>query len=404
MALPSQTSSGAPGGRGRLGRGGKRRRSGRRRLVVVAVVLLGAGGATLWLLRSDPAEARAGDITLAINEPKPQQSTPHELRSPAPAESVTAAPPRPAPLELTQRRGGAALPEPGVSRQEEDQARSEPPPPLPSRETQPAGRTRGAEVNALIQHGEERLQSSPPDPIGARRLLNDALRHPQASEADRATVRSLMSQINEDLVFSPRLLTSDPLVETYTIQSGDSLAKITNRLGLAVDYRFLARVNRLSSPDRISVGQTLKLVRGPFHAIISKGAYRMDLYAGPGENPSEWLYITSRRVGLGEEGGTPTGVFVVRRESKLINPFWTNPRTGESFDADDPRNPIGERWIGLRGLADAAAFSGYGVHGTIDADSIGQQRSMGCIRMLPDDVELVYEMLAEEVSYVHIVP
>jgi hypothetical protein len=401
MALPSQTSSGAPGGRGRLGRGGKRRRSGRRRLAVVAVVLLGAGGATLWLLRSDPAEAKAGDATLAINEPKPQQSTPHELRAPAPAESARAAP---APIELTQRRGAAALPEPGVSRQEEDQARDEPPPPPPTRETQPAGggRTRGAEVGALIQVGEERLQSS--DPIGARRLLNDALRHPQATEADRATVRSLMSQINEDLVFSPRLLTGDPLVETYTIQSGDSLAKITNRLGLAVDYRFLSRVNRLSSPDRISVGQTLKLVRGPFHAIVSKSAYRMDLYAGPGENPSEWLYITSRRVGLGEEGGTPTGVFVVRRESKLINPFWTNPRTGEQFDADDPRNPIGERWIGLRGLADAAAFAGYGVHGTIDPDSIGKQRSMGCIRMLPEDVELVYEMLAEEVSYVHIVP
>src|SRR5690606_20220819 len=117
-----------------------------------------------------------------------------------------------------------------------------------------------------------------------------------------------------------------------------------------------------------------------------------------------WMYITSRRVGLGEDSGTPTGVFRVRRDSKLVNPYWTNPRTGEQFDADDPKNPIGEHWIGLEGLADAAAFAGYGMHGTTDPESIGDQRSMGCVRMLPDDVALVYEMLAEQISYVHIVP
>jgi lipoprotein-anchoring transpeptidase ErfK/SrfK len=38
---------------------------------------------------------------------------------------------------------------------------------------------------------------------------------------------------------------------------------------------------------------------------------------------------------------------------------------------------------------------GYGIHGTIEQDSIGRQASMGCIRMRPDDVALVYEMLSE---------
>ena len=358
--------------------------------LVLAALIIGAGTAGgWWLLRSKPSEAKAGDegATLAIN-----------------GEQFEAAEPQPQPYELTQRRGSAASEIEPDDRAEEDvlPPKPEPAPATPTTARPAAARTTGPEVQALVQVAEEKLQGN--DPVAARRLLNDALRHPQATEADRRSIRSQMGAINEDLVFSPRLLPGDPLVEQYVIQSGDRLSTIATELGLATDYRFIARVNRLSSPNRISVGQTLKLVRGPFHAIVDKSDFRMDLYAGAGENPEDWVYITSRRVGLGESGGTPTGVFVVRRQSKLINPVWTNPRTGEMYDADDPENPIGERWIGLRGLADAAAFAGYGIHGTIEPESIGQERSMGCVRMLPEDVELVYEMLAEDVSYVHIVP
>ncbi|NBQ16587.1 MAG: hypothetical protein EBU31_18715 [Proteobacteria bacterium] len=49
-------------------------------------------------------------------------------------------------------------------------------------------------------------------------------------------------------------------------------------------------------------------------------------------------------------------------------------------------------------------FEGYGIHGTIDDDSIGQQRSMGCVRMHAKDVELVYELLTEPNSTITIAP
>ncbi|MEE8046600.1 MAG: L,D-transpeptidase, partial [Dehalococcoidia bacterium] len=49
-------------------------------------------------------------------------------------------------------------------------------------------------------------------------------------------------------------------------------------------------------------------------------------------------------------------------------------------------------------------FSGYGIHGTIDPDSIGRQSSMGCIRMRPEHVEIVYEVLVEEASTIEIRP
>ncbi|VAX39224.1 hypothetical protein MNBD_PLANCTO03-764 [hydrothermal vent metagenome] len=39
----------------------------------------------------------------------------------------------------------------------------------------------------------------------------------------------------------------------------------------------------------------------------------------------------------------------------------------------------------------------------MEPSSIGQQKSMGCVRMLSGDVELVYEMLVEGISRVRVV-
>jgi lipoprotein-anchoring transpeptidase ErfK/SrfK len=166
------------------------------------------------------------------------------------------------------------------------------------------------------------------------------------------------------------------------------------------------------------VGQRLKVVRQPLHAVVHKGEYRLDLWAGPPLPPGAtsipdpgpdgqaqgWTFIRSFRVGLGDGNSTPVGLFVVRPNSKLINPEWVNPRTRERFAADDPKNPIGERWIGLQGVDERSRpFLGYGIHGTIEPDSIGRQMSMGCVRLLPGDVEVVYDLLMPGVSTVRIV-
>jgi lipoprotein-anchoring transpeptidase ErfK/SrfK len=144
----------------------------------------------------------------------------------------------------------------------------------------------------------------------------------------------------------------------------------------------------------------------------------MDLYAGPTPGPSSlgtstlpdgaepgWTYLCSFPVGLGDKGTTPIANFSVTEGSKLIDPHWANPRTGERFAADNPLNPIGERWMGLEGVdARSRAYTGYGIHGTIDPSSIGREMSMGCIRMAAADVEIVYELLTGRVSVVKIVP
>ncbi|HED54927.1 MAG TPA: LysM peptidoglycan-binding domain-containing protein [Phycisphaerales bacterium] len=259
-----------------------------------------------------------------------------------------------------------------------------------------------AGVSQLLEQAARHMNRG--ELVSARAVLSDALHMPDTTEANRDRIRDDLGTINQELFFGPKVYPGDSLAELYEIQPGDTLGKITYRQGLAVDWRLIQRINRISNPSRIRVGQKIKLVRGPIHAVVSKDAYRMDLYAGPPGATNQWVFLRSFPVGLGADDSTPVGHFVVRPDSKLINPVWRNPRTGEFFASDNPDNPIGERWVGIEGTGEVASVEGMGIHGTIDPDSIGSDASMGCIRMHAGDVELVYEMLEEQVSQVIIEP
>lgn len=252
----------------------------------------------------------------------------------------------------------------------------------------------------------------------ARSSLNRVLLDRRTPESERTALRRWISELNETLVFSPTVVAGDPFAQSYTVVGGDSLPVINRKLSLTTEYMLIARLNKLADPSKIQIGQRLKVINGPFHAVVSKSAFRMDIYVGDPPSASSvgssllacgaepgWVYIRSFPVGLGAEDGTPVANFVVRNNSKLVNPEWRNPRTGERFAASDPKNPIGERWIGLDGLDEASrGHTGFGVHGTIEPDSIGRSMSMGCIRLGDRDVEIVYELLAPRVSVVKVVP
>lgn len=257
-----------------------------------------------------------------------------------------------------------------------------------------------SEVQRLISEGDRLLAAG--KLVEARATLSKALLHKDAASSDKQSLRTKLATINDDLVFSTKVTPGDWLVESYKVESGDNLTKIRRKRELAVDWRMIQRVNKMSNPNALKVGQTLKLVRGPFHAVVSKSEYRLDLFAGSPDEPEKWIFIRSYRVGLGEGNSTPVGTYVIKKNSKLVNPHWVNPRTGERFDADDPKNPIGEFWLGWQGVGASAVNTGYGLHGTIEPDSIGQQRSMGCVRLGAEDIAQIYDMLVEEISVVKV--
>lgn len=88
-------------------------------------------------------------------------------------------------------------------------------------------------------------------------------------------------------------------------------------------------------------------------------------------------------VALGTSA-TPTPSAKAKISNLAVNPAWGGmggkytPRA-----ANDPLNPLGERWMGLV----IPGKYGYGIHGTIRPREIGMYVSNGCIRMFNYDIE-----------------
>lgn len=231
------------------------------------------------------------------------------------------------------------------------------------------------------------------EPLRARAELTRLIDSRTLAGDDLAKACAAINAVNDTLLWSSTLAPGDLTCTAYTVKKGDTLSQIAKRNDVQADWRVIMRMNGLRNERDLRVGKTLKLPTVAFHGEVSKRDYRIYLYAG--EGPSR-VMVGAYDVGLGEFDSTPTGMYMVRPRSKLINPEWRNPRTGEYFFPDDPKNPIGERWIGLVGVEQAnSGIKGYGIHGTVDPASIGKQQSMGCVRMLPPGLDITYELLTE---------
>jgi hypothetical protein len=256
----------------------------------------------------------------------------------------------------------------------------------------------GGVVEALVSEANGAMEDG--RIVAARDILNRALHEPAATDDERAYLRDRLAGIADVLTFSDRVVPGDAMCREYRVQRGDLLSTIARSEGTDASWKFIQRVNNITNPNRIALNQRLKIVQGPFHAVISKGAYRLDLFADERDSAGNRIFLRSMRVGLGEYDSTPVGGWIVK--NRELNPGWVNPRDGrERYDRDDPENPIGEHWIGLRGTDPGTANEeGIGIHGTIEPETIGEQASMGCVRLLADDVELLYEVLMPDRSEV----
>jgi len=216
--------------------------------------------------------------------------------------------------------------------------------------------------------------------IEARNALNRMLKQ-SLDPAEQSVLRRHLARIADEMVFSGRRTQGDPLVETYIVQSGDVLVRIGRKFDVPAEAIML--INH--TDHRIREGQQLVVPRGPFHVQISKSAFRLDVYLGD-------TYLRSYPVGLGAEGGTPEGEWVVKE--RLEHPTYYPPPSAKDkrvIRPHDPTNPLGTRWIALEGKKGSAlGKTGYGIHGTIDPASIGKSESLGCIRMHNTDVEQLF--------------
>lgn len=158
----------------------------------------------------------------------------------------------------------------------------------------------------------------------------------------------------------------------YIIQPGDQLQNIASLY--QVSWEYLSNLNQVD-PRKIRVDQKLKVLKGPFSAVVDLSDFELTIH-------SHGYFVKRYQVGIGKAGSSPIGKFTVL--DKLKDPTYYGP-DGLVIANDDPQNPLGEYWIDIG--------DSYGLHGTIDPESIGKAESKGCIRMHAADIEEVYNFL-----------
>ena len=111
---------------------------------------------------------------------------------------------------------------------------------------------------------------------------------------------------------------------------------------------------------------------------VSKQEHVLTVYRGG-------LPVMRFPVGLGKAGSTPDGAFYI--VNRIANPDWYD--RGRVVKHGDPENPLGGQWMGL---GRAGTATSYGIHPTKELDSIGRDRSRGCIRMRPCDARILFSL------------
>jgi len=99
-------------------------------------------------------------------------------------------------------------------------------------------------------------------------------------------------------------------------------------------------------------------------------------------------YVSTYPIGIGREGfNTPTGIYTITL--KVKDPVWRVPESIRKekpelpdFVPPGPDNPLGTYWLQL-------SVNGYGIHGTNMPYGVGRRVSHGCIRLYPEDIELL---------------
>ncbi len=239
--------------------------------------------------------------------------------------------------------------------------------PMTSGQSAPGGQ--GAhEFDAVMLAAQRDLETS--QLAAALKQLTPWYGHPQLSPHQQQHLQSLLDQVAGTVVYS----TQNHLEHPYEVQPGERLEAIGERF--QVPWQLLAKINGIADPASLQPGERLKVVRGPFEAVISIDRRELVLHTADG------LYAGRFPIGLGAENPPQEGSFAV--SDKVENPVYYG--RDRAIGAEDPANPLGERWIGLgRQMA---------IHGTNDPQAIGRTDLPGWISLREHDVEEVYDILS----------
>jgi L,D-transpeptidase ErfK/SrfK len=180
----------------------------------------------------------------------------------------------------------------------------------------------------------------------------------------------------------------------------DTLPDIARRFNLGFDE--LVNANPGVDPwlpgegTRIVLPTQFVLPDAPMEGVVvNLAALRMFYFPKPGKDGQR--IVITYPIGIGKVGwATPEGATKI--VSKRKDPYWTPPasvRREHAAEGDPlparvppgPDNPLGNRAMNL-------GWPSYLIHGTNKPAGVGLRASHGCIRMYPEDVVALFDMVA----------
>lgn len=182
-------------------------------------------------------------------------------------------------------------------------------------------------------------------------------------------VQKELEALNMQILFSSAQ-TADTV--WHEVVRGDTLGKLAKKYETTIE---LIKISNNLDSNVIRIGQKLRIWKAPFNIYVDKSQNILLLKQG-----DEVLKVYN--VSTGKGSSTPVGEFTIT--TRLKDPVWFNK--GVVVPPDSPANVLGSRWLGFD-------TPGYGIHGTIEPETIGQQVTAGCVRMRNTEVEELFNII-----------
>jgi len=291
----------------------------------------------------DAAAFPAAPPAAAVASAFPPESAPTYLNA------VSAPPPVAAPAAAIPDGnlvGGTALPPPAATAFDPQDSRQMPPSSNGGREAPPSAAFASSWADAHDKLAAGRYAE-------ALAVLSTWHDDPSLGLEESQRLEDLLGQLAGTVIYSQQ----DLLLPPHVVQQGETLLSIA--APLAVPWQLLAKINGVPDPARLVPGESLKVVRGPFDAVVSVSRRRLSLKVG-GNYAGSFPVMVGRQI-RDSVGATIPVVTVQRNDPPAEQPGAVSQ---VAWSQSGPPSIQLADGLSIVGVADPATVSDDAIPGT----------------------------------------
>jgi len=166
-------------------------------------------------------------------------------------------------------------------------------------------------------------------------------------------LEELLGQLAGTVIYSQQ----DLLLPPHVVQQGETLLSIA--APLAVPWQVLAKINGVDDPARLVPGESLKLIRGPFDAVVSVSRRRLSLQVA-GNYAGSFPVVVGRQIR--ERVGSAVPVVAAQQAGAPAEQ--AGPATQVAWAQPGPRSIGLAEGLAIEGVADPSTITDETVPGT----------------------------------------